>query len=156
MTQYYTPEFVETFPTPMAPAVLYISIEYNTCGHLCACGCGNEVVTPLSPAQWSFAYDGKDVSVWPSVGNWGLPCRAHYVITRGRVEWAREYNDDEVALNRGRDRAALDRLDKGRAFETQPVQVRSDPEEGTKTETRGWLNGVLAPIQCWRRNQRRR
>lgn len=94
--------------------------------------------------------------MWPSVGNWGLPCRAHYVITYGRVEWARAYNHDEVALNRGRDRAALDRVDWGRAFETPPVHVSSDPEEGTKSETRGWLGGVLAPIQCWRRNQRRR
>ena len=112
MTKHYSPEFVETFPMPMTPAVFYISIEYNTCGHLCACGCGNEVVTPLSPAQWSFAYDGKDVSVWPSVGNWGLPCKAHYVIERGNVEWARQYNDEEVALNRSRDRAALTRMDR--------------------------------------------
>lgn len=112
MTTHYSPEFVETFPTPMTPAVFYISIEYNTCGHLCACGCGNEVVTPLSPAQWSFAYDGKNVSVWPSVGNWGLPCKAHYVIERGNVEWARQYSDKEVALNRSRDRAALARIDR--------------------------------------------
>lgn len=156
MTKYYTPEFVDGFPTPMTPAVFYISLEYNTCGHLCACGCGNEVVTPLSPAQWSFAYDGKDVSVWPSVGNWGLPCRAHYVIDRGRVEWAREYTDDEVALNRSRDREALARMDRGRIPETQPPNTRIGGKESTTDEAEGWLDSVLAPVRRWFWNQHRR
>lgn len=72
-TTRYTPEFVESFPTPLAAGVFYVSLEYNTCAHLCACGCGDEAVTPLSPAQWSFTYDGESISVRPSVGNWSLP-----------------------------------------------------------------------------------
>lgn len=156
MTEYYTPEFVETFPTLMLPAKFYISLEYNTCGHLCACGCGNEVVTPLSPAQWSFAYDGKDISVWPSVGNWGLTCRAHYVIERGQVEWAREYTDGEVTLNRRRDRAALTRMDSGRASKTPPIHIHSGADGGTASEAEGWLDGVLAPVWRWLGNRRRR
>jgi hypothetical protein len=52
------PAFVEHFPSVMEPGVLYVSISYRTCGHLCCCGCGHEVVTPLSPAQWSVTYDG--------------------------------------------------------------------------------------------------
>lgn len=58
-------EFVESFPTVMEQAVLYISIPYRTCGHLCCCGCGLEVVTPLSPAQWSVTFDGQNVSLRP-------------------------------------------------------------------------------------------
>jgi hypothetical protein len=107
-TEQFTPKFVETFPCPMSPAVLYISVEYNSCGHLCACGCGEEVVAPLSPAQWSFTYDGATVSMRPSIGSWALPCRSHYVIDHNRVRWAKQYSDDAIALNRARDRAALD------------------------------------------------
>lgn len=101
------PEFVEEFPTSMESGVLYVSVEYNTCGHLCACGCGDEVMTPLSPAQWAMTYDGRDVSLWPSVGSWALPCRSHYVLDRGRVRWARTFTDAEIDRNRARDRRAL-------------------------------------------------
>src|ERR1700730_12217448 len=69
------PEFVDTFPATLEDDVLYISIDFCTCAHLCACGCGEEVVTPLSPTQWSFTYNGKDVSLRPSVGNWTLETR---------------------------------------------------------------------------------
>jgi hypothetical protein len=102
------PEFVTSFPTPMEPGVAYVSVEYNSCGHLCACGCGREVITPLSPVQWSFAYDGENISIRPSIGNWTLPCRSHYVVDRGKVRWARDFTEDEVAWNRLRDRALLD------------------------------------------------
>ncbi len=100
-------ELVESFPQPMLPGVLYTSIAYNTCGHLCCCGCEEEVMTPLSPARWSITYDGENVSLRPSIGNWGLPCRSHYWIRNGRVQWSREFTPKEIAVNRARDRAAL-------------------------------------------------
>lgn len=102
------PEFVTSFPTPMENGVMYVSVEYNSCGHLCACGCGREVITPLSPAQWKVTYDGDNVSIRPSIGNWSLPCRSHYVVDRGRVRWARDFTEHEVARNRLRDRALLE------------------------------------------------
>lgn len=98
------PEFVESFPAPMEEGVLYVSIAYSTCGHLCCCGCGQEVITPLSPAQWSFTYDGENVSLTPSVGNWALSCRSHYWIRKGKVQWSRRYSPDEITANRERDR----------------------------------------------------
>lgn len=101
------PQFVETFPAMMEPGVLYVSLEYLTSGHLCACGCGNEVTTPISPAQWSFTFDGRNISLCPSVGNWTLPCRSHYIVDRSRVRWSHTFTDAEIELNRRRDRAAL-------------------------------------------------
>lgn len=103
------PEFTETFPTAMDPGVLYISIPYRTCGHLCCCGCGQEVVTPLSPAQWSFTYDGENVSLTPSIGNWALPCQSHYWIRKGKVRWSRRYSLAEIEESRERDRQCLER-----------------------------------------------
>lgn len=156
MTEYYTPEFVETFPTPMLPEVFYISLEYHTCAHLCACGCGNEVITPLSPAQWSFTYDGRDISVCPSVGNWTLPCRSHYVIERGQVEWVRPYTDAEVARNRSRDRSALARMDKGGGSEAQRPYSRVDAGQRAAVETNSKPDNALARLGRWFQRRRRR
>lgn len=103
--------FVDAFPATMDPAVLYISIPYRTCGHLCCCGCGQEVITPLSPAQWSFTYDGENISVSPSVGNWALPCQSHYWIHKGNVRWSRRYSPWEIAANRQCDGRELARHD---------------------------------------------
>ena len=72
--------FVDGFPDRLQPGVLYISIEFASMSHLCCCGCGREVITPLSPKDWKFTYDGASVSVHPSIGNWSLPCRSHYII----------------------------------------------------------------------------
>jgi hypothetical protein len=101
------PVFTETFPSSMDAGVLYVSIPYRTCGHLCCCGCGHEVITPLSPAQWSMSYDGENVSLAPSIGSWALPCRSHYWIHGGRVRWSRRYTAAEITQNRDRDRRLL-------------------------------------------------
>lgn len=101
-------QFVESFPSQMAPGVLYVSIAYKTTGHLCCCGCGTEVIAPLSPAQWVLTYDGDTVSLSPSIGNWTLECQSHYVIRRGSVLPARRFTSDEIADHRDRDRHALE------------------------------------------------
>ena len=41
--------FVEFVPDELAEATLYISMPYATAVHSCLCGCGQRVVTPLSP-----------------------------------------------------------------------------------------------------------
>ncbi|MFI6326546.1 DUF6527 family protein [Nonomuraea sp. NPDC050556] len=109
-TAYLRPSFVESFPPELEPGVLYVSILYATCGHLCACGCGHEIVTPLSPAQWTLTYNGRDASLSPSIGNWGLPCRSHYWIREGAVRWSRRFTAREIADNRERDRRDLQEL----------------------------------------------
>lgn len=108
------PEFVDAFPASMLPGVLYISIAFNTAGHRCACGCGHEVISPLSPAQWAFTYNGQDVSLWPSIGNWDLPCQSHYIVEHGRIRWSRKFSAAQVERNKDRDKTALERFDQGR------------------------------------------
>lgn len=102
------PDFVDTFPQPMEPKVLYVAIGYRMCGHLCCCGCGEEVITPLSPAQWSFTYDGYSVSLSPSIGSWSLTCQSHYWIRKGQVHWSRAYAPAEIQGARADDRAELE------------------------------------------------
>lgn len=84
-------------PDKFSPGVLYVSDEYSIAGHLCACGCGNEVMTPLGPAEWSFSQYNARPSLRPSIGNWQLPCRSHYFITDGQVLWAEHWSDERVA-----------------------------------------------------------
>ena len=93
-------EFVEYIPDQLDEGVLYVSIPFGTVVHRCACGCGEEVVTPLGPAEWRLTYDGRTVSLAPSVGNGGFACRSHYWIEEGRVRWARGFSTDEVAMVR--------------------------------------------------------
>lgn len=80
--------FVEFIPSQIEENILYISIEYDVAKHKCACGCGVDIVTSLSPAQWKLIYDGDTVSLYPSIGNWSHDCKSHYFITNNRVKWA--------------------------------------------------------------------
>src|SRR6266542_2523586 len=96
-------EFVELVPDHLDQGTLYISIPYETAVHLCACGCGIKVVTPISPPDWKLIWDGDTVSLDPSIGNWQFPCRSHYWIRRNQVRWARQMSEDEIAEGRRRD-----------------------------------------------------
>jgi hypothetical protein len=100
-------KFVEFIPSKIEENVLYISIEYDVAKHKCACGCGADIVTTLSPARWQLTYDGETVSLHPSIGNWNHDCKSHYFIKRDKVVWAGSINpyemdkvikDDKVAL----------------------------------------------------------
>ena len=125
-------EFAEYIPDQLDERVLYVSMRFGTVVHRCACGCGEEVVTPLGPAEWRLTYDGRSISLEPSVGNWNFPCRSHYWIDEGRVRWARGFSEDEVAL--GRQEARERRMNyfetKRRARTWRPP--KTDDESGLK------------------------
>lgn len=99
------PENVEFVPEHVEEGVLYISERYRTAVHKCCCGCGQEVVTPLSPAEWSVKRNGGRVSLWPSIGNWSYPCRSHYVIRDNRVLEAKAMTERQIQRVKANDRA---------------------------------------------------
>jgi len=68
--------------------------------HKCCCGCGNEVVTPLSPSDWQLTFNGETISLFPSIGNWSFPCRSHYWIRKNEVKWAESWAEEIISLNR--------------------------------------------------------
>lgn len=107
LIDHYTAHFVESFPTPMEPCVLYISTAYSTAGHICPCGCGREVVTKLSPARYQIIFDGE-VSLEPSIAATGLPCKSHYFITRGQVDWHRKLDVTQTARAKSADQRAIE------------------------------------------------
>ena len=96
-------KFVEFIPEKVEEGMLYISIEYCTAIHKCVCGCGNEVVTPLSPTDWRLTFNGKSVSLHPSIGNWSFACKSHYWIKNNKIEFAGSWTEAEISLGRQKD-----------------------------------------------------
>jgi len=93
-------KFVEFVPSDLLEGILYISVEYGTVVHQCACGCGNKVVTPLTPTDWKMTYNGETVSLNPSVGSWNLPCKSHYWIEENKVVWAKRWSNEQIEAGR--------------------------------------------------------
>lgn len=84
-----TPVYVNIMPIQIEEGKLYISLLYGTAAHLCACGCGNKIVTPLNKNGWTLEYDGR-ISLSPSIGNYELPCKSHYFIINNKIEWVKD------------------------------------------------------------------
>ncbi|GGQ97210.1 DUF6527 family protein [Streptomyces pilosus] len=97
-----THEFVDYIPEQLDAGVLYVSLRFTTVIHLCCCGCGSKVVTPLSPGDWRLTFDGASVSLSPSIGNWSYPCRSHYWIRDSTVRWAAQWTPKQVEAARAR------------------------------------------------------
>lgn len=97
------PEFVEFIPGTLQSGVLYISRKYKTASHLCCCGCGNKVVTPLNPSGWQLTQKRGLVSLYPSIGNWNLSCQSHYWIRSNRIQWAEKWSREEIDAGRKSD-----------------------------------------------------
>ena len=95
--------FVSTVPEELEFGTVYISTDHSTSLHLCCCGCGGEVVTPLSPVDWQVTFDGESISLQPSIGNWNFHCKSHYWIRRNRVEWVKKWTRQQIDAGRRRE-----------------------------------------------------
>ena len=97
--------FSTHIPAEPDEGILYVSMDYATAVHRCACGCGSKVVTPFGPADWQLGFDGT-VTLRPSIGNGQLPCRSHYYIRDDTIVWMRSISIEETRAAQQRDRAA--------------------------------------------------
>lgn len=81
-------QFVETIPLlpEMEKDTLYISMKYRILSQKCPCGCGRLIDVALSPTGRSLRYDGRYLTLTPSIGT-RLPCRSHYSIIKNEVVW---------------------------------------------------------------------
>jgi hypothetical protein len=87
----------------LSPGVLYVSKEFDIAAHLCACGCGSKIRTPLGPTEWSVEQTTDGPSLDPSVGNWQELCQSHYWIYRGEIKWAGRWSPEQIAAGRRRE-----------------------------------------------------
>jgi len=133
-----TPQFVESFPQKLEPGELYLAMEFATAAHLCACGCGNKVITPFSPTDWQMSFDGETVSLKPSIGNWTFKCRSHYWVRSGRIEWAG--NMSQEAINAGRKRDAEVKAQVQSSRSVQDVVREPTPLTQEQTEAPSFID----------------
>jgi Family of unknown function (DUF6527) len=133
-------EFVEFIPDVLDDGVVYVSEKYGTALHRCCCGCGSEVVTPLSPVEWQLRRTGDTITLSPSIGNWSSPCQAHYFIRGNRVVWARAMDATEIEAVRRKDR---------RDKAAHIAHINSLKDEAAKTYPRRF--SILTAIRRWLR-----
>lgn len=91
---------VHYMPKELKPGVLYVSEEFGAAAHLCACGCGSKIRTPLGPTEWALEDTDSGPTLRPSVGNWQQACQSHYWIYRGEVEWSDKWTPQQIAKGR--------------------------------------------------------
>ena len=83
-------EFVKEIPKDKQEGILYISKEYGVAIHLCACGCGEQTVTPIGQIgtrNWTLIENGQLVSLQPSILNSGMKCKSHYFLRENKIVW---------------------------------------------------------------------
>lgn len=109
---------VHYMPKELKPGVLYVSAEFGTAAHLCACGCGAKIRTPLGPTEWALEETDSGPTLRPSVGNWQQACQSHYWIYQGKVIWSDKWTPEQIAAGRRNEeehrRAFYDALDRQR------------------------------------------
>ena len=127
-------KFVECIPDSLNDGVLYVSITHTTAVHRCCCGCGREVVTPITPTDWSLNFDGETVSLHPSIGNWNFPCRSHYWIKHNRIEWAEDWSRSRVAAAKKQDHGQKEKF----CSELKGESSAKRPEDRDKIRTGLW------------------
>lgn len=98
MTDKFELRKVQYMPAKFEPGILYVAEEFKAAAHLCACGCGTVVRTPLN--RWSLTETADGPSLDPSIGNWQEPCQSHYWIERGEVRWAGKWTQEQIAEGR--------------------------------------------------------
>ena len=79
-------------------------MKYKTAIHKCICGCNNEVVTPFSPTDWQITFDGINVSLKPSIGNWNFDCKSHYWIIKNEIILSSKWDEDKIQESRRKDK----------------------------------------------------
>jgi hypothetical protein len=129
-------EFVEFIPEDLDEGTVYVSIRFATASHKCCCGCGNKVVTPIRPTDWKLIFDGKTISLDPSIGNWSFPCRSHYWIRNNQTRWAGQWSPAEIDAGRAHDQIA-----KQQYFEpamTDPTKLTSSAAAPTENSGGFW------------------
>lgn len=88
----YVYQAVERIPKPLSNGVVYHSEEFEVGALLCACGCGHRV-SLLVPDSHQITSEGGMATIRPSIAVCDAPCKSHYYISAGRVEWLPAFSD---------------------------------------------------------------
>lgn len=134
-------KFVDAIPDHLEEGILYVSVSRRTAIHLCVCGCGNEVVTPISPTDWQLKFDGETISLSPSIGLWEFKCRSHYWITRSMIRHSGSWTDHQVQEGRKWEKKRRDEF-----YDTKsdlPAQKTNIPlQPAISEQKRSWFQSL--------------
>ena len=92
----YRYRLVDRVPKEMDEGVVYHSEEFELAGLRCACGCGHRI-TLLVPDSHQVFEQGGWATVSPSIGVFDAPCKSHYYISGGGVEWLPPFTGTQAA-----------------------------------------------------------
>jgi len=90
--------------------------------------------------QWQMSFNGDAVSLHPSIGNWNLRCRSHYLVREGRVIEAPQWTKEEIEAGRRRDKEARTKYLAG-----GPAANVSRPADKSVEPT--WLERLIALLK---------
>lgn len=82
----YSYQAVERIPKLLNDGVVYHNEGFQLAALLCACGCGHRI-TLLVPDSHQVSSEGGLATIRPSIAVCDAPCKSHYFVTAGKVEW---------------------------------------------------------------------
>lgn len=92
----YAYQPVERIPNLLSDGVVYHNEEFQLAALLCACGCGHRI-TLLVPDSHQVCSDGGLATIRPSIAVCDAPCRSHYFVTAGMVEWMPSFTQAQAS-----------------------------------------------------------
>jgi hypothetical protein len=120
----YRYQAVDRIPRQLQPDIVYHSDEFELGALLCACGCGHRI-NLLVPDSHRITSEAGAPTIRPSIAVCDGPCKSHYIITGGRVEWLPAYSAEAASALMQRQIAR---------------HAASDPKR------LGWFAVLLAPL----------
>ena len=115
---------VEYMPKSIDKGILYVSRRFGVTAHKCPCGCGTKVILPLGPCEWSIAERNGKPTLHPSVGNWQIPCKSHYWIKNGQIEWLDSWSDEQIEAGRAKEQTRRELYYKNKFLQRGSVWTR--------------------------------
>jgi hypothetical protein len=92
----YSFKAVKVIPKQLSEGVVYYNEEFELAALLCACGCGHRV-TLLVPDSHQVISEGGLATIRPSIAVCDAPCKSHYFITGGRVQFLPAFTGAQTA-----------------------------------------------------------
>ena len=88
---------VDRLPKQLEQGVLYHSEQFEVAAFSCACGCGHRVML-LVPDSHQVSSEAGMATVRPSISVCDAPCKSHYFISAGMVEWLSAFSAAEASF----------------------------------------------------------
>src|SRR6185312_16185366 len=92
----YSYQAVERIPKILSDGVVYHNEEFQLAALLCACGCGHRVML-LVPDSHQVSSQGGLATIRPSIAVCDAPCKSHYFVTAGRVQWLHAFSQAQAS-----------------------------------------------------------